>query len=80
MRVVRVMANTSSTGSNKVPVVQGFKKPPIISTSWSFTDNEPDTKYDHAWSIANFSRKVTIYTRSLWSELSQQVYVTENFP
>jgi len=52
------MANTSSSGSNKVPVVQGFKKPPIISTSWSFTDNEPDTKYDHAWSIANFTRKM----------------------
>jgi len=33
------------------------KKPPIVSTSWSFTDNEPDTKYDHAWSIANFTRK-----------------------
>ncbi len=30
------------------------------STSWSYTDNEPDTKYDHAWSIAHFSRKVQI--------------------
>ena len=51
------MANTSSSGSNKAPVVPGVKKPPIVSTSWSFTDNEPDTKYDHAWSIANFNRK-----------------------
>jgi len=51
------MANTSSSGSNKAPVVPGVKKPPIVSTSWSFTDNEPDTKYDHAWSIANFTRK-----------------------
>lgn len=34
------------------------KKPPIGSASWSFTDNEPDTKYDHAWSIANFGRKM----------------------
>ena len=35
-----------------------MKKPPIVSTSWSFTDNEPDTKYDHAWSIANFTKKM----------------------
>jgi len=51
------MANTSSTGSGKAPS-PGVKKPPILSTSWSFTDNEPDTKYDHAWSIANFTRKM----------------------
>ena len=37
------------------------KKPPIGSASWSFTDNEPDTKYDHAWSIANFARKVVSF-------------------
>ena len=30
------------------------------SVSWSYTDNEPDTKYDHAWSIAHFSRKVDL--------------------
>merc|ERR550519_537538 len=35
-----------------------LKKPPIGSASWSYTDNEPDTKYDHAWSIAHFSRKM----------------------
>jgi len=53
------MANTSSSGQAKVPPpVPGIKKPPIVSTSWSFTDNEPDTKYDHAWSIANFTRKM----------------------
>ena len=44
------MANTSSSGTGKAPST-GVKKPPILSTSWSFTDNEPDTKYDHAWSI-----------------------------
>lgn len=51
------MANTSSSGNAKAPSAPGVKKPPIVSTSWSFTDNEPDTKYDHAWSIANFTRK-----------------------
>jgi len=51
------MANTSNTGNVKAPAAPGVKKPPIVSTSWSFTDNEPDTKYDHAWSIANFTRK-----------------------
>ena len=40
------------------PPSPGVKKPPIVSTSWSFTDNEPDTKYDHAWSIANFTKKM----------------------
>ena len=40
------------------PNSPGVKKPPIVSTSWSFTDNEPDTKYDHAWSIANFTKKM----------------------
>jgi len=54
------MANTSSSGAGagKQAPSTGVKKPPIISTSWSFTDNEPDTKYDHAWSIANFTRKM----------------------
>ena len=28
----------------KAPAAPGVKKPPIVSTSWSFTDNEPDTK------------------------------------
>ena len=67
------MANTSavggmkdSGGSNAAPTAAGgkcnaLKKPPIGSASWSYTDNEPDTKYDHAWSIAKFSRKVTQY-------------------
>eukprot|EP00088_Acartia_fossae_P068928 TRINITY_DN8858_c0_g1_i1.p1 TRINITY_DN8858_c0_g1~~TRINITY_DN8858_c0_g1_i1.p1 ORF type:complete len:394 (+),score=91.00 TRINITY_DN8858_c0_g1_i1:45-1226(+) len=61
------MANTSAVGGAKDsvnnPPVQGgksntLKKPPIGSASWSYTDNEPDTKYDHAWSIARFSRKM----------------------
>jgi len=55
------MANTSMTGTPKAGQGQpapGVKKPPILSTSWSFTDNEPDTKYDHAWSIANFTKKM----------------------
>ena len=54
------MANTSHSGAQgKQPASSpGVKKPPIVSTSWSFTDNEPDTKYDHAWSIANFAKKM----------------------
>jgi len=48
------MANTSKATAPPV----GVKKPPILSSSWSFTDNEPDTKYDHAWSIANFTKKM----------------------
>ena len=28
----------------QAPAAPGVKKPPIVSTSWSFTDNEPDTK------------------------------------
>jgi len=53
------MANTShSGGQGKQASSPGVKKPPIVSTSWSFTDNEPDTKYDHAWSIANFAKKM----------------------
>jgi len=54
------MANTSVTGTPKQAGTPpaGVKKPPILSTSWSFTDNEPDTKYDHAWSIANFTKKM----------------------
>jgi len=53
------MANTSVTGTPKAAApAPGVKKPPILSTSWSFTDNEPDTKYDHAWSIANFTKKM----------------------
>ena len=71
------MANTSavggmkdSGGSNAAPTAAGgkcnaLKKPPIGSASWSYTDNEPDTKYDHAWSIAKFSRKVTKYFQML---------------
>jgi len=54
------MANTSSSGNPKAPGNTGLKKPPIVSSSWSFTDNEPDTKYDHAWSIANFTRKMDL--------------------
>ena len=45
------------------PNSPGVKKPPIVSTSWSFTDNEPDTKYDHAWSIANFKQKLKMENR-----------------
>lgn len=56
------MANTSCSGGGGnnagKPNSPGVKKPPIVSTSWSFTDNEPDTKYDHAWSIANFTKKM----------------------
>ena len=63
------MANTSAVGgmsgaggsSQAAPTAaksNGLKKPPIGSASWSYTDNEPDTKSDHAWSIAKFSRKV----------------------
>jgi len=66
------MANTSQsggmdrTGSAGLADISGqsqgksnsLKKPPIGSASWSYTDNEPDTKYDHAWSIAHFSRKM----------------------
>lgn len=48
-------ANTSTKTSKPTP---GVKKPPVNATSWSFTDNEPDTKYDHAWSISNFSKKM----------------------
>ena len=48
---------TSSSGTEKAPSPR-VKKPPMLSTSWSFTDNESDTKYDHAWSIANFARKM----------------------
>jgi hypothetical protein len=69
------MANTSVSGGTPCIAATGsvgsggansggngnyVKKPPIGSASWSFTDNEPDTKYDHAWSIANFARKVPI--------------------
>jgi len=67
------MANTSVSGGGAGTAANGnvaggaatggngnfVKKPPIGSASWSFTDNEPDTKYDHAWSIANFARKVS---------------------
>jgi len=49
-------ANTSSKTTSKP--VTGVKRPPIPATSWSFTENEPDTKYDHAWSISNFSKKM----------------------
>lgn len=63
------MANTSAVGgmsgasgsSQAAPTAtksNTLKKPPIGSASWSYTDNEPDTKYDHAWSIAKFSRKM----------------------
>jgi hypothetical protein len=60
-------ANGSVAGSGNGGGVGGggsssgnyVKKPPIGSASWSFTDNEPYTKYDHAWSIANFGRKVS---------------------
>jgi len=49
-------------GGSGVPTQNGksnsLKKPPIGSASWSYTDNEPDTKYDHAWSIAQFSKKM----------------------
>lgn len=48
----------SSGGANSGGNGNFVKKPPIGSASWSFTDNEPDTKYDHAWSIANFARKM----------------------
>jgi len=34
------------------------RKPPISSSSWSFTEDERIVKYDHAWSIANFDRKL----------------------
>ena len=51
------IAKASSSGTGKAPS-PGVKKPPILSTSWAFTDNEPDTNYDHACSIANFTRKM----------------------
>jgi hypothetical protein len=70
---INKMANTSVSGGGAGTAANGnvaggassggngnfVKKPPIGSASWSFTDNEPDTKYDHAWSIANFARKVS---------------------
>ena len=56
--MTNIMANTTSFGNNRTPVIQEVKKPPVPSTSWSYTDSEPDTVYDHAWSIANFNRKM----------------------
>ena len=34
------------------------KKSEKPSISWSFTDDEPDTKVEHIWTSANFSRKM----------------------
>ena len=34
------------------------KKPGVEAASWSFMNDQPDIKYDHAFSIANFSRKM----------------------
>jgi len=31
---------------------------PISSASWSFTDDQTVSKYDHAWCLANFERKM----------------------
>jgi len=36
----------------------GSRKPPMNSSSWSFTDDESVSKYDHVWSIANFDTKM----------------------
>ena len=59
-----MMANTSCTGGGgNAKKGSGVKKPPIVSTSWSFTDNEPDTKYDHAWSITHFKQKMKMENR-----------------
>jgi len=36
------------------------RKPPISSSSWTFTDDPTTMKYDHAWSITNFHRKMSM--------------------
>ena len=35
-----------------------MKKPRVEAASWSFIDDQPNIQYDHAVSIANFSRKM----------------------
>ena len=35
-----------------------MKKPRVEAASWSFIDDQPNTQYDHAVSIANFSEKM----------------------
>jgi len=36
----------------------GGKNLPISSASWSYTDDQTVSKYDHAWCLANFERKM----------------------
>ena len=45
----------------------GIKKPPLESTSWSLTYIDPDSKYDHAWSITDFTKKMGMRNKSLSS-------------
>lgn len=65
-------ANTSSKTTSKP--VTAVKKPPIPAASWSFTDNEPDIKFDHAWSISNFPKKMEMENGE---ELKSGVFVVK---
>ena len=46
---------------------EGIRKPPLESTSWSLTYIDPDSKYDHAWSITDFTKKMQMRNKSLSS-------------
>ena len=46
---------------------EGIRKPPLDSTSWSLTYIDPDSKYDHAWSITDFTKKMQMRNKSLSS-------------
>ena len=46
----------NSAASLRTP--SSSKKSDKPSISWSITDDEPDTKIEHIWKIANFSRKM----------------------
>ena len=36
----------------------GVKRPRVDAASWSLVEDEPDIHYDHAFSIANFRKKM----------------------
>ena len=55
------MSSETMASEEGVSVV---RKPPIETASWCYRDKEEDVHHDFAWTITNFSRKISVVPNS----------------
>ena len=56
-----LMSSETMASEEGVSVV---RKPPIETASWCYRDKEEDVHHDFAWTITNFSRKISVVPNS----------------